>query len=325
MSAYAATAVAHPNIAFIKYWGNRDADLRLPVNGSLSMNLQGLETRTAVSVEPELAADRITINGKNAEGDVEIRASRFLDIVRKMAGSKYFARVDTANNFPMGAGIASSASGFAALAAAASQAYNLLLSERDLSRLARRGSGSACRSIPGGFVEWLAGADDYDSYAVSIACPDYWNLVDCVTVVEKGHKIIGSFNAQVYAPTSPIQNARVEDTPRRLALCREAILRKDFEGLAAVAETDSNLLHAVIMTSTPNIIYWNSHTLEIMLEVIRLREQGWPVFYTVDAGPNIHVLTLSDWQLRVQETLRYLPGVLDVLCASPGGHVQMIK
>ena len=163
------TAIAHPNIAFIKYWGNRDEALRLPANGSISMNLAGLQTRTTVHVDVNLPTDKLTLNDQSLDGPPLERVTTFLDVIRSMANVDGYAHVSSENNFPMGAGIASSASAFAALSLAASAAYGLVLDEAALSRLARRGSGSACRSVPGGFVEWLAGDGDESSHARSIA------------------------------------------------------------------------------------------------------------------------------------------------------------
>ena len=203
-----ATATANPNIAFIKYWGNRDNTLRLPVNGSISMNLDGLFTRTTVSFQSSLSSDALIINGHNVTGKGLDRVSYILDIIRGMANIHDRAEVTTENNFPSGAGIASSASAFAALALAGSKAADLDLSEPELSRLARRGSGSASRSIPGGFVEWQAGTTDEDSYAFSIAEPDHWKLVDCVAIVSASHKKTGSTEGHAIAPTSPLQEAQ---------------------------------------------------------------------------------------------------------------------
>src|SRR5512139_3367976 len=187
-----ATAQSSPNIAFIKYWGNLDNTLRIPMNGSISMNLDGLFTQTTVSFQPSLPYDELVINGHEVAGPGRDRVSYILDIIREKAGIRERAEVMTSNNFPSGAGIASSASAFAALALAGSKAAGLNLSERDLSRLARRGSGSAARSIPGGFVEWQAGTSDEDSYAFSIADVNHWKLVDCVAIVSASHKKTGS-------------------------------------------------------------------------------------------------------------------------------------
>src|SRR5574340_1357037 len=152
MKTFSATALAHPNIAFIKYWGNRDDDLRLPLNGSISMNLAELYTRTRVRFDPALPADSFTLNATPQTGPRLERVVRFLDILRKQSGKPWHAQVESINNFPTGAGIASSAAGFAALALAGSTALGLELNEAQLSALARRGSGSACRSIPAGYV-----------------------------------------------------------------------------------------------------------------------------------------------------------------------------
>src|SRR6266540_33229 len=200
-----ATAQAFANIAFIKYWGNRDNALRLSSNGSISMNLDGLYTRTTVSFQPSLPFDELIINGHEVTGAGLERISYILDLIRDMANIHERAEIMSENNFPSGAGIASSASAFAALALAGSKAAGLRLSERELSRLARRGSGSAARSIPGGFVEWQAGTSDEDSFAFSIAGPAHWDLVDCVAIISAVHKKTGSTEGHSIAPTSPLQ------------------------------------------------------------------------------------------------------------------------
>src|SRR5512143_1634099 len=223
-----ATDQAFSNIAFIKYWGNRDNELRIPMNGSISMNLDGLFTRTTVSFQPSLPFDQLIINGHEIMGAGRDRVSYIVGIIREIAGIRDSAEVMTENNFPSGAGIASSAAAFAALALAGSKAAGLNLSERELSRLARRGSGSAARSIPSGFVEWQAGESDEDSFAFSIAEPGHWDLVDCVAIVSATHKKTGSTEGHAITETSPLQSARVTDAPRRSEICRKAILERDF-------------------------------------------------------------------------------------------------
>jgi diphosphomevalonate decarboxylase len=319
-----ATARAHPNIAFIKYWGNKDNAFRIPANGSISMNLDGLETRTTVRFEAGLPADRIEINGTIAEGKAAGRVVERLDEVRGLAGFKHFAQVESRSNFPAGAGIASSAAAFAALALAASRAAGLELDEPALSRLARHGSGSACRSIPGGYVEWLPGEQDRDSYAVSIAPADHWRLVDCVVVLSDEHKQTGSTEGHALAGTSPLQPARLADAPRRLDLCRAAVLHRDFEALAAVVELDSDMMHAVMMTSHPALFYWQAATLEVMRSVREARAGGRPVCYTIDAGPNVHVLCPGKSAEDTAAWLRQLPGVRDVLRCDPGGPARLV-
>jgi len=319
-----AVAKANPNIAFIKYWGDFDPCLRIPANGSLSMNLAGLETRTQVTFDTTLRGDQLTVNGQAMGGEGLERVSELLDRVREMAGVQMFARVESENNFLMGAGIASSASAFAALALAASTAAGLRLSERELSRLARTGSGSACRSVPGGFVEWQAGQTDEESYAFSIAPAEHWDLVDCIVVVSQAHKPVGSTEGHALALTSPLQAARVADAPRRLDLCRRAICERDFEAFADIVELDSNLMHAVMITSTPPLLYWQPATVAVMRAVQDWRKDGLAVCYTIDAGPNVHVLCPGEQAGEVERRLWAIEGVQQVMTARPGGPVRLV-
>src|SRR3990172_5561652 len=320
-----AAAIAHPNIAFIKYWGNRDNDLRLPSNASISMNLDGLSTRMIVSFQPSLSFDELIINRHEVLGKVLDRVSSILDLVRGMAGITMNAEVMSENNFPAGAGIASSAAAFAGLALAASKAAGLTLSERELSRLARRGSGSAARSIPAGFVEWQMGTGDEDSFAFSIAPADHWDLVDCIAVVTSAHKKTGSTEGHALAGTSPLQSARVADTPRRLKICRNAILKKDFESFANIIEHDSDMMHAVMMTSNPPLMYWQAATVDVFHAVREWRASGFPVAYTVDAGANVHVICMREQAKEVEKSLRELPGVENVLVAGVGGGAKIVS
>jgi len=320
----AATALAHPNIAFIKYWGNRDAALRIPVNGSISMNLAELTTRTQVTFDEQLRADRLILNGCEAEPAALQRVSRFLDVVRQWAGLTLFADVSSENNFPTGAGIASSAAAFAALALAASGAAGLKLTEQELSRLARRGSGSACRSVPGGFVEWQPGSGDLDSFARQVAPPGHWPLVDLVAVLEQGHKPVGSSEGHALAPTSPLQAGRAAGVPERLAVCRKAILERDFDALAAVTELDSNLMHAVMMTSTPALFYWQPASLAIMRAVPGWRAAGLEVCPTLDAGPNVHLICSPASVTQVRSLLGEMDEIRQVLESGPGGPARLV-
>jgi diphosphomevalonate decarboxylase len=332
------TALAHPNIAFIKYWGNKNEGLRLPSNGSISMNLDGLETRTTVQFEDSLPADEITIDGKITRGEKLLRVSKFLDEVRKLAEIRLFARVKSENNFPTGAGIASSASAFAALALAATRAAGFEISpegmgtarhestfdQAALSSLARRGSGSACRSIPGGFVEWAAGTNDMDSFATSIAPPGHWHLVDCIALISTNQKSIGSSEGHALAGTSLIQASRVDDAPRRLDICRRAILERSFTSLAEIIEEDSNLMHAVMMTSHPPLFYWQPATLAVMQAVREARAQGLQVCSTIDAGPNVHVICTAAAADETSRLLAGIPGVLEIRPAGVGGAARLV-
>ena len=320
-----AAAIAHPNIAFIKYWGIRDEERKLPSNDSISMNIGCLSTRTSVAYDPQLTSDTLTLNGERVEGEPLSRVSQFLDCIRKMAGANLYAHIDSENNFPIGAGIASSASAFAALALAGTAGLGLNLSEEALSRLARFGSGSACRSVPGGFVEWRTNEDTGESYAFSIASKNHWALVDLVAILSDQHKQVGSEAGMLGADTSPLQAARIQDAPRRLELCRSAILNRDFDALAQITEQDSNLMHAVMMTSHPPLFYWHPQSLAIMLSVRDWRAEGIPVTYTLDAGPNVHVICLQEAMPEVLSRLRQITGIIDVLKGVPAGPARLLQ
>jgi len=319
-----ATALAHPNIAFIKYWGNRDDALRLPANGSISMNLAGLETRTTVEFDPRLGEDEFTLQGTAPKGMALARVSAHLDLLRARAGKAWKARVASENDFPTGAGIASSASAFAALTVAAAAALGLTLTERELSILARRGSGSASRSIPDGFTEWYAAPKDGQSYAESIAAPDHWRLVDLIAIIDSGPKPVGSAEGNKLARTSPLQKARTADVPRRLEVCRRAIREKDFAVLAEIVEEDTRLMHAVMLTSKPALVYLDPATLILMRSIPQWRAAGLSAAYTIDAGPNVHCLCPEESAAEVERRLREIPEVRQILCARPGAGARVV-
>jgi len=320
-----ASAAAHPNIAFIKYWGNKDHELRLPANSSLSMNLAELETLTRVSFDPSFTSDQLILNGKEMSGLALTRVSVLLDKIRDLGKVKEYALVNSKNNFPAGAGIASSASAFAALACAASSAAGLKLSEKQLSQLARTGSGSASRSIPGGFVEWQAGTDHETSYAFSVASPDHWDLVDLIVLISSDQKEVGSTQGHHLAETSPLQLTRVGDADRRLNICRAALLDRDFPLFANIVEQDSSLMHAVMMTSDPPLYYWEPGTLEVMQAVEEWRKDGLDACFTIDAGPNVHVLCPASESRAVKRKLGSLAGVKSILECTPGGPARLLE
>ncbi|MGB7539379.1 MAG: diphosphomevalonate decarboxylase [Anaerolineales bacterium] len=320
-----ATAVAHPNIAFIKYWGNRNDELRLPASGSISMNLAGLETVTSVAFDPRRTEDEFVFDGVLQSGPALARVSAHLDRLRSRAGSSLKARVESRNNFPMGAGIASSASGFAALTLAGAAALGLSLSERELSILARRESGSASRSIPAGFVEWHAADTDGDSFAESIAPPEHWALADVIAILDSRPKETGSAEGNRLARTSPRQAARVADAPRRLAVCRRGVREKDFAALAEIVEEDTRLMHEVMRTSIPALNYLAPATEELMRLISAWRTRGMPVAYTIDAGPNVHCLCPAESAAEVEHRLREIPSVQRVMTARPGGGARVVQ
>ena len=320
-----ASARAHSNIAFIKYWGNRDHKLRLPANSSLSMNLADLHTTTTVEWSRALSADSLTINGAPA-GDIPLaRVRAHLDTLRCRLNTDWHARIESRNNFPIGTGIASSASAFAALTVAAVAAYGAELEERELSTLARLGSGSAARSIPAGFVEWRAGDSHEASYADTFAHINHWDLVDVIAIVSRRHKRVGSSAGHQTADTSVLQSARVEKAPERLRDVKAAIEARDFERFAPIVEEDSNLMHAVMMTSKAPLFYWKPLSLAIMNSVRRMREQdALQVCYTLDAGPNVHCICLAVDALAVAARLRAISPAIDIMQSGVGGGAKVI-
>ena len=320
-----AKATAHPNIAFIKYWGNQDHDLRIPANGSLSMNLEGLETQTTVSFDTALDRDQLILNGETTQENALDRVSSLLDRIRKLAEIKTNAQVISENNFPTGTGIASSASAFAALTLASTTALGLCLSERELSQLARTGSGSASRSIPGGFVEWKAGTDHETSFSETIAPPEHWGLVDFIVLVSQEHKKTGSSQGHQIADTSPLQKVRVKDAKRRLDICRKSLLDKDFPTFAEIVELDSTMMHSVMMTSDPPLYYWQPLTLEIMAAVKTWRSEGLPVCFTIDAGPNLHLICPAEASEAVKRKLSALVSINSILTCTPGGPAHLLE
>jgi diphosphomevalonate decarboxylase len=322
-----ATAIAPANIAFIKYWGMQDTTRTLPYNGSISMNLDACLTTTTVTFDPELAEDALTLRlyagpdaiapPQRAAGRALERVSAQLGRLRALAGVNEYARVESTNNFPSDAGIASSAAAFAALTVAGVAALGLEMDERELSLWTRRGgSGSACRSIPTGYVEWRvpdgpfdAATWDAESYAFSLASPDHWALADVVAVVDAGVKKIGSAENHQLAATSAYFPARLAELPDRLSATRDAIARRDLELLGATIEADAVSMHVVCMTSRPPSFYWNSGTLTVIHAVREWRAAGLYSYFTIDAGSNVHVICAAPDRAEVAGRRAALPGV----------------
>ena len=320
-----ATYEAPPNIALVKYWGVRDADRVLPYNSSLSVTLAGMRSRTTVLFDPDRATDAVELNGAPAADGPRRGVVEFLDRVRAMAGLSLAAVVRSDNNFPTASGLASSASGFAALAGAASAAAGLALSDRALSRLARFGSGSAARSIFGGFVEWRAGAraDGADCYARPLYPAGHWPaLVDEVALIADApeKEVRSKVAMQSTVRTSPGYAARVAAVPRRLARMRRAIGARDAATLFPLVMEECDSFRDVCETSRPSLDYLTPASRAVLAEVRAInRDAGRPVAaYTHDAGAHVHVFTLRRHAPLVRRRLRRLPGVRSVLEVRPG-------
>jgi diphosphomevalonate decarboxylase len=319
-----AASQAQPNIALVKYWGKRDAALNLPAVGSISITLDSLWTRTEVRFVPGQKQDQVSLNGRSDEAESK-RVAACLDLLRHRAGVDYGAEVASQNNFPTAAGLASSASGFAALVHAGARALGLDLSLAEQSVLARRCSGSAARSIFGGYVEWAHGklADGTDSVASPLLDADAWPLRVAVAITSKAAKQVGSSEGmRRTAQTSPYQSAWVDTQEADLDVARNAILARDFDALAAISEYSCLKMHALAMAAQPGLLYWNGATVECMHRVRALRQQGMPVFFTVDAGPQLKAVCAPSAIEQVKAALRDVPGVLDVLDTGLGAGAR---
>jgi len=313
-------ARAGANFALIKYWGKADARLNVPAVGSISITLDSLFSETQVELDAALVKDELTLNGRRRDEDLE-KISACLDLLRRKASVTTRASVTSSNNFPTGAGLASSASGFAALVLAAEAALGLNLTPRERSIVARQGSGSAARSIFGGFVEMRAGtgADASDSFAEPLLAGSEWPLEVVIAVTAKGEKEVGSRSGMIRSATSsPYYPAWVAGQPADLTAARNAIRSRDFAALADVSEHNCLKMHAAAIAAQPPLVYWNGATVECLHAVRRLRAGGVPVFFTIDAGPQVKAVCAPGARPQVEAALRSLPGVIELLTSRLG-------
>lgn len=304
-----ASAIARPNIALIKYWGKADVDRNLPASGSLSVTLDSLHTQMTVQFDEELAHDELNVNDEPAPRMLA-RVSRCLDHV---AGpDRRRASVISTGNFPIAAGLASSASAFAALVVAANAAAGTLLDTLQLARQAGRASGSAARSLFGGFVELSANETSID--VRSILDPQDWPMTVIVAVTASGEKPVSSGEGmQRSADTSPFYDRWIGGQNLDLDVARQAVASRDFAALAAAAEHNCLKMHSVMWTSRPAIVYWNSATIACMETIRELQKSGVPVFFTIDAGPQLKAVCPPDVADTVLNALQATAGVIDTL------------
>ena len=316
------TAKAHTNIALVKYWGKKDEDLIIPQTGSLSLTLDHFYTETTVSFSKGLKTDTIKIDNQLVNQKNWQKIHSFLNIVRKKAHINLPAEVSSFNHVPYAAGLASSASAFAALAAASSRAAGLSLNKKQLSQLARRGSGSACRSIFGGFVEWIGGQDDESSYAMPLKS-DLINDIRIVALTIKASpKKFSSRKAmRLSVQTSPYYKSWIQLVKHDLAAVKITLLNNDFSTLGHISELNAMRMHALTMSSDPSILYFNEATLRIINSVKQLREKGIECYYTIDAGPNVKIICKEK---NVSIISKYFEKIFDknrVIVAKPGSGV----
>jgi len=318
------TARAGSNIALVKYWGKRDTALNLPATGSLSMTLDALHTDTRLRFAERGDADRLELNGQPSDPS---RVSAFLDLFRALAGIDRCFVVSSSNSFPTSAGLASSASAFAALAVAANELLELDLSPTQLSGLARQGSGSAARSIFGGFVEMARGEqpDGLDSVASGLFDQAHWPLRLVIAVTSEEAKAVSSTRGMQHTvATSPYYPAWLDRVDSDLALARQAIATRDFGALCEVAEGSALAMHASAMAARPGVIYFKPATLACIETLRALKERGMPVGFTIDAGPQLKAICLPEHEAGVVRSLEAVPGVIRVLTAGPGPGARIL-
>ena len=306
------TAIAHPNIALVKYWGKQNHILNYPASPSLSITLDSLITKTKVSASTKT---RLLLNGKRNE---DLKVAKFLDLFREKFELPPVS-VETDNNFPTGAGLASSASGFAALVTALNENFQLGLSLSSLSEWARRGSASAARSIFGGFVT-LQGPD---WRADQLAKEPHWDLEICIVVINEGPKKISSTTGmKTSEATSPFYLEWIKSADSDFEIAKKAIIERDFVKLSEVSEQNCLKMHSVMHTSQPAISYWAPGTVLAMELVREIRSAGTPAFFTMDAGPQVKVIYPKKYRTTIQKSLEELKNVRLIWASlGPGAHL----
>lgn len=319
-----ATAKAHTNIALVKYWGKKDQELIIPQTDSLSLTLNEFYTTTTVNFDNHLTSDLVAVDQQTLSKQAAKKVVHVLDIVRQLSGIKSFARVDSINHVPTAAGLASSASAFAALAGAASTAAGLNLSSRDLSRLARRGSGSATRSIYGGLVEWQKGTDNDSSFAQPVLeNVDFPIEMLAVLVDTKKKKVSSRSGMQSSVETSPYYDAWRQVVANDMVAIKKAIKVKDIDQIGHIAEENALRMHALTFSADPGFTYFNGETLTIIKAVEDLRNRGVNCYYTMDAGPNVKVIYDRGNRSKIVEKLSNIVGPEQLMVSQPGPGIKI--
>ncbi|MFC2143348.1 diphosphomevalonate decarboxylase [Candidatus Aenigmatarchaeota archaeon] len=324
-----ATALAGPNIALVKYWGKRDKKLMLPNNGSISMTCEGLHTKTTVEFDDKYNKDVFILDDKEfTEGKEYDRVVGSLNLIREKAKLDKKAKVASVNTFPTAAGLASSASGAAALVLAASKAAGLELDEKALSMLARRGSGSASRSVGEGFVEWRRGEkeDGSDCYAETIAKKDHWpefHMVVAVISMEQKKVKSRAGMAQTVA-NCPYYDKWLATVNNDLDKIREGIKNKDFTTVGQTAEHNCLKMHATMITTTPPIVYWTAGTMDVIRAIAVWREEGLESYFTIDAGPQVKIMCLEKDEQEIVKRLKEIGSVKDIVLCKPGDGARIV-
>lgn len=318
-----AKAKAHANIALIKYWGKADEEIALPNNSSLSLTLDKFYTETEVEFKKDIISDEFYLNGKRDDVTLK-KVSEFVDLFRQLKGMDHRVVVKSVNVVPTAAGLASSASAFAALGAALNKALDLRLTDKELSTYVRRGSGSATRSIYGGLVQWHKGHDHDSSFAEHIDDAD-WDLGMVAVIVNSQEKKVSSREGMKQTVlTSPFYETWPKEAEKDLELMKESIKNRDFDKMGTIAENNALKMHATMMSASPSIVYFEPDTIVAMNIVKALREEGISAYFTMDAGPNVKILCrLSDAD-RIKEKLLKHFKEENIIVSGPGGPVTII-
>ena len=316
-----ATAIAQPNIALIKYWGKRDIDRNLPAVGSISITLSELQTQVSVDLNIDQSTDVLFVN-EDENPAMLPRISACLD--RVLGSDRPRARIRSRSNFPIAAGLASSASAFAATTVAAAGAGNLSLGTEELARLAGASSGSAARSLYGGFTEL---ANSGDSIELTSLCDEGgWPMQVVVAITASGPKATGSTEAmEISRETSPFYSNWIAQQEHDLEVARTAIAGQDFTQLAAIAEHNCLKMHSVMWASRPPMIFWNAATMRCLQTVRRLQGDGRQVFFTIDAGPQVKAVCLPDDAEAVRQALAETPGVQEIMMTGLGSAARLVE
>jgi diphosphomevalonate decarboxylase len=327
-----ATAIANANIALTKYWGKRNKEFMLPNNGSTSMTTDDFYAHTTVDFSEGFNEDVLIVNGKEFKAGTEEYddyVGSFLRVVRGMTGNNTRVKIVSNNNFPTAAGLASSAAGFAALATAVNAALGMNLDKKQLSMLARRGSGSATRSIHGGFVEWKRGQeeDGSDSYAEQIATADFWpefRMIACITT-SKEKKIKSRAGMSQTVKTSPMYQAWLNTVNHDIETMRKAILDKDFTTVGRTAEENCVKMHSTMITTKPSIFYWNAGTMNLIHSVMDWRDEGLESYFTIDGGPQVKIICLEKDVEEIVRRVKQFDNIEDVRVVKPGSDARVVE
>lgn len=320
-------ARAYTNIALIKYWGKKNEELILPMNNSLSLTLDAFYTETEVIFSDSFTDDLFYLDHELQTEAATKKISRFLDLVRTQANTNKRAKVISHNFVPTAAGLASSASGLAALAGACNEALGLELDQQALSRLARRGSGSACRSIFGGFVEWEKGHDDQTSYAQQIPSNGFEDELAMVFVlINDQQKDVSSRDGmRRTVKTSHFYQGWLDSVETDLRELKQAIAEKSFQKMGEIMERNGLKMHGTTLAANPPFTYWSPDSLKAMQAVRELRASGIPCYFTMDAGPNVKVLVEKKNQTAVQAKFIELFSRQQVILAHAGQGITIIE